>query len=100
MIKMTFTAPIVNRIGPFFGNKRKADASPLYFIWGTFVNTAGSTGGVIKTEGTKVIFAVCSNSINANAIKVEPNVANPGEITITTTADDDGSWFALIRDRK
>lgn len=97
---MAFTAPIVNRVPLPPANKRKADASPLYMIWGTFENTAGSTGGVILTEGTKVIFAACSNSINANAIKVEPNVANPGEITITTTADDDGSWFAIIRDRK
>jgi len=97
---MAFDAPIVNRVQLAPGNKRKEDAAPLYMIWGTFENTDASTGGIIKTEGTKVLFAVCFNKTNANDIKVQPNVANPGEITITTTADDDGGWLAIIRDRK
>jgi hypothetical protein len=97
---MAFAYAIVNRVPLLPGNKRKADASPLYMIWGTYTNGAGDSGGVIDTEGTKVLFANVNNAGGAEGAQVQINTASDGQITITTTLDRDGEWFAIIRDKK
>ncbi len=97
---MVWAFTIVNRVPLLPGNKRKADASPLYQIWGTYSNTGASTGGAILTQGTKVLFASAVDGVASSAIRVQANVAADGEITITTPTLAVGEWFAVIRDKK
>lgn len=77
--------------------KRETYSGQIWKIGGTFTNTGGGTGGEIPTSYDTIIDAFASNKTNANAIKVERNVSGAGDITLTCTADDDGSWTALVQ---
>ncbi len=73
----------------------------VYHTGGTFTNTAGSTGGVIDLTGNyanpTIIEAGAIDETGANAIRIQINTPDPGKITITTTADDDGRWYAKVQ---
>lgn len=67
--------------------------------WGTFVNTAGSTGGDIDTGLKSCEFIYLQYS--GTAVVTEAPVVNEtlpitgNAITIVTTANADGYWFAI-----
>ncbi len=73
----------------------------VYHIGGSFTNTGASTGGVIDLTGDfanpTIIEAAAIDETGANAIKIEINTPDPGKITITTTAEDDGRWSDKVK---
>jgi hypothetical protein len=66
----------------------------MRFVYGMFTNGAGDTGGDIVTGLRKCVLYGCVNETNANAIKLV-EAATAGTLTITTTAGDDGKWWAM-----
>ena len=64
----------------------------LACVSGTFVNTAGSTGGAILTGLTLVKKFGAIGSSAASAI--QRSTISGGSVTIVTTADVDGDWDA------
>ena len=95
---MAFTYIIENRVQLAPANKRKP-AGPLYLLWGTFAGAAVTTG-VIVTETETVRSAVANSVTAANAVQVELDTASAGEITLTFTSGESGTWMAICRDRK
>lgn len=86
---MAFSSTVTAR--SVFGNK--------HFVWGTFTNTAGSTGGDIATSLSNVDFVnlqVTGSAAGVTAIAVvnETLPLSSGAVTIVTGADEDGVWFA------
>lgn len=66
----------------------------LRFVWGTFTNGVADTGGDIVTGLRKCQVYGATVTTAANAfILVES--ATAGTLTITTTANDDGIWWAM-----
>ena len=68
-------------------------------VTGTFTNTSGSTGGDVVTGLRKVDFISCQHT-GAAAIASAPSANETfplasGDVTIVTTADADGIWFAV-----
>jgi len=85
---MAFTYTVSGRT--IFGNKR--------FVWGTFTNTATSTGGDITTGLNRVeAFWTQTKSDGAAATEVGINETFPiaTAVTIVTAQYIDGYWFAL-----
>lgn len=93
---MTFVYTIDMRVPLNPAQKRKTYAGRLELITGTFTNGVADTGGSIVTEADTVLFASASDKTGAAAIQVE-HVATPGTIVITTTADHDGTWMAIVQ---
>lgn len=68
-------------------------------VFGTYTNTAGSTGGEVETGLSRVegIFLQPTGtavSTNANAAN-ETFPLDKGEVTIVTDANEDGLWIAV-----
>ena len=95
---MAFSFTIDGRIKMPPSYKRETQGE-FWRIFGTFTNAGGDTGGEIQTGFDKVVAASFSNLTAANAIKTVLNSAADGEITITTTDGDDGTWEALVYNR-
>lgn len=94
---MAFAAVITNKMLLPPAQKRSPDSGNLYIVWGTYTNGAGDTGGEIETEGSRVLFANATDETGANAVQTSINDSADGLITITTTAGDDGEWFAVVK---
>ena len=88
---MAFTAPIVQRI-PLVGDPRYSIGKTVLLL-GTYENTSGSTGGTIAT-GLGSLFAYGSNN-NTQSATANLMTASGGDITLTTIADEDGTWWAI-----
>lgn len=97
---MAFTSVILGRMPCLPPNKRYDEAARLEEAWGTYTNTSGSTGGEIDPECDNVLFAQAIDESGANAIRVQTDQGSAGKFTITTTADSDGRWRALLGHRK
>lgn len=97
---MAFTYTIGFRLPLLPAVKGFPEGGNLWLAGGTFTNTAGSTGGEIsnlKNFAKKVIIADAIDESGANPVRVQRNTSADGEITLTTTADSDGSWWAIVR---
>lgn len=97
---MAFTYTIGFRMPLLPAQKGFVDGGNLSLTGGTFTNTAGSTGGEIsnlKNFAKDVVYADAVDESGANAVRVQRNTSAAGETTLTTTADSDGSWFAIVR---
>ena len=66
-------------------------------MWGTYTNGAGDSGGVITTGASRVIIGNANDSVGANALQFQKNIAADGQITLTTTLGDDGDWWAIVK---
>lgn len=68
----------------------------LKVIWGSWENTAGSTGGDIETGFADVrgIFLVPTSHFNTATPKYTIS-ASEGAVTIVTEPDVDGRWMAF-----
>lgn len=67
-------------------------AGNLRVAYGTYTNTDASTGGTINTGLTKVQDFVSSN--NTQSVTTNLMTVSGGIITLTTIADEDGTWRA------
>lgn len=86
---MAFTSVITDVT--VYGNKRIAR--------GTFQNTGGSTGGIVRTglgkvEDFDIRLGVGASSTAPHWQTPLPVNQFPGDVTIMTGADDDGTWEA------
>lgn len=71
------------------GNKRQ--------IYGTFITTDGSTGGVIDTNlhvTESMVLQLTGSEANANALAVDQSFPCDKYVTIKTPADVSGLWCA------
>lgn len=72
----------------------KGDANGHAVVFGSYTNTSSDTGGTIAT-GLRQI-----NHMEASSATAVPSVrmsASVGTITLTTTADQTGTWMAIGR---
>lgn len=75
---------------------RNANMGKHLVRFGTYENTAGSTGGEVTTGLTQVVAFFANDRTGANAIRVNETLPlDGGDVTIVTTADDDGHWMAV-----
>ena len=84
---MAFAATIVGRT--VFGNKR--------ILTGTFVNTSNTAGGDITTGFKVCDFLTLQSTNSASAVihsVTETFPVDGGVVTVATTADVSGVWFA------
>ncbi len=97
---MAFTSEIKGSIlmNPCY--KTLPEQQQTKLLWGTFTNTSGSTGGEIDLGADQVVMAMAVPSTGANAVQIVLDSGSAGKITITTTADDDGRFMALVQKRK
>ena len=87
---MAFTSTISSG-GAVIGNKRAR--------WGTFASTASDTGGNIDT-GLRIVEFIflqqTGSAVTADAPVVNETLPVAGSaVTIVTTADATGNWFAI-----
>lgn len=89
---MAFTSAITSET-KIFGSKQKR--------WGTFTNTAGSTGGDIDT-GLKSVESMTLGHTGSAVVASVPVVnedftatIDGSAVTIVTVADADGTWEAI-----
>ena len=68
------------------------DAAGLAYITGTYTNDGGSTGGTIATGRSVLSYANASTATTADAVQT---AISGGDVTITTTANETGTWFAV-----
>lgn len=97
---MAFASTIEGRAPLNPPNKRENEAAALEWVWGTYTNAGGDTGGEINPECDNVLFVSVSDATGANAVRTQLDVASDGVFTITTTDGDDGRWLALCAHRK
>ena len=77
--------------------KRHDEAFSLEWVWGEYTNGVADTGGEIDPECDNVLFAIAQEHIvGAAEVQIELDTASAGKFTITTVADADGRWFALV----
>jgi len=62
-------------------------------IGGTFTNGGSDTGGAIATGADEVLHCSAASSTGAAGIQI---ALSGGTITLTTTADYDGTWEATV----
>lgn len=79
---MAFTSTITNQTA----------AGGMAIVYGTFTNTAGSTGGQISTGLNNILMFSSSN--NSQAATTNSISVSRGTVTLTTVADEDGYWKA------
>lgn len=73
-------------------------SGPLFIAIGTYTNDGGGdTGGEIDTESELVYFATAFSNAGVAGVQMQINTASDGLITLTTTADHDGSWMAICQ---
>lgn len=88
---MAFTATITKRV---LGSDSEAR------IYGTYVNTGGSTGGDIQTGLSSVNYmqlqpvGVATLATQSVVNETFPVVNDGGNVTIVTSADESGQWMA------
>ena len=68
----------------------------MKMVWGTFVNTDGSTGGDIETGFAFVAaFVITPTSHVGTQYPKYTFATSDGTVTLLTSADMDATWFAL-----
>lgn len=73
----------------------KGDAMGHAVVFGTYTNsTGGDTGGTITTGLQDIIHMSASSSTSTPSVVL---TASAGTITLTTTANQDGTWMAIGR---
>lgn len=87
---MAFTSVITEK-NLIFGSKK--------IVYGTYTSDSGSTGGDIDT-GLKSVQSINLQPTGSAVIASAPVInetlpANGSAITIVTTADEVGTWFAI-----
>lgn len=97
---MAFDFNILGRYPCPPAQKRLTEAFRLERVWGDFTNGGSDTGGAIIPECDNVLFAQAIDESGANAIQIQLDTPSAGQFTITTTADHDGRWEALVAHRK
>ena len=93
---MAFDYTITNRV-PLNPAEKRKPAGPLYMMWGTFTSSAGGTGGAIDTQSELVHHFQCSSPTGLLGFDI---AIAAGVVTLVTTADYVGTWFAIVKDRK
>ena len=66
----------------------------LAFTTGTYTNTGGSTGGAITTGLHEVLYFKANYEASA-AGTANLNSISGGIVTVTTVANEDGTWLAI-----
>lgn len=66
----------------------------LRFVFGTFTNASGSTGGAIVT-GLNEIFYFNSTCGTSQSGTVNLTTISGGTVTMTVVSDEDGLWMAI-----
>lgn len=96
---MAFAYTIDTRTDMLPTSKRNTKGGRLQILTGTFTNGGGDTGGELNLQCSEVLSFSPSNLTAANAIKTQLNTSSDGEVTITTTAGDDGTFMAIVVQR-
>lgn len=74
--------------------KRLPKSGQLYLVTGTYTNGGGDTGGAIPTGFNEVLHAHASSSTGLLGLQI---ALSGGTITLTTTADYDGTFMAICK---
>lgn len=96
---MAFAYTIDTRTEMLPTNKRNTIGGRLEKVTGTFTNAGGDTGGELDLKCSEVVSFSPANLTSVDGIKVELNTSSDGEVTITCSDGDDGTYEATVVQR-
>lgn len=96
---MVFSFTIDTRTDMNPTSKRNPKGGRLQVLTGTFTNAGGDTGGELDLKCSSVLSFSPSNSTGVNGIRTQLNTSSAGEVTITCTDGDDGTFHAVVVQR-